>query len=177
MTIEQYAGNFDLALEHVASVAPSDYQIPIVAMLVVELYAQVGRIDDVARLARVMAARDANDPFTRMALMLLDVLQGRPPKARAHMTDAVVAMARADLQYSHWMAEILALMGDRDGALDWLTHAIGRGFFNYPLIATHDRLLDGLAQIRGSRRSSRTCARSGSRSRKQTVENGTLAPG
>jgi serine/threonine-protein kinase len=139
-----YGGDFDLAVKDLSVLVPSDYDVSICALIVVQLYAQVGRMEDAAAVARPMMSRDPNDPFARLGMMFIDALQGRPEEARARITTDLLAIMRADLQYSSWMADVFALIGDRDAAFDWLSHAIGRGFINYPLIARHDRLLDNL---------------------------------
>jgi TolB-like protein len=139
-----YAGDFNLATKDLSVLLPSDYDVSICALIVVQLYAQVRRIDDAAAVARSMMSRDPNDPFSQLGMMFIDALQGRPEEARARITPELLAIMRADLQYSSWMADVFALIGDRDAAFDWLKHAIGRGFINYPLIARHDRLLHDL---------------------------------
>ena len=42
------------------------------------------------------------------------------------------------------MAEGLALLDEKDEAFDWLEHAVGKGFINYPFLAQHDPFLTNL---------------------------------
>ena len=79
-----------------------------------------------------------------MAGMLIAALHGRVDEVRAGITDDLKAVARADMQYSSWMAELFALVDDRDSAFEFLRNAITRGFLNYPFLAQHNRLLKGL---------------------------------
>ena len=142
LAIEMCAGELDRAVEHAMRLTPADRQVPIVGCLLVELYGQVARLADAASVAKEMAQRDPDDPFAKVASSMVDALHGRHDEARARLTSDVLAVARADLQYSSWVAECYALVGDTDAALDWLTNAINRGFVNYPYFAVHNRLLD-----------------------------------
>lgn len=47
-------------------------------------------------------------------------------------------------QWSH-LASVRALLGDADGAMQNLEHAVDAGFFNYPFML-HDAFLDPLRQ-------------------------------
>ena len=57
--------------------------------------------------------------------------------------------AKRDPQYSGFMADIYALLGDKENALDWLENAISRGFLNYPYLNEYDPYL---GNIRGEPR-------------------------
>jgi len=37
-----------------------------------------------------------------------------------------------DFEWSYWVASRLSLAGAKSEALDWLEHAVDRGFINYP---------------------------------------------
>ncbi|MFC2166091.1 hypothetical protein ACFLT2_13980, partial [Acidobacteriota bacterium] len=45
--------------------------------------------------------------------------------------------------------ECFALLDERNVAMDWLEHAVNRGFINYPLLSEHDPFL---VNIRGEPR-------------------------
>jgi hypothetical protein len=57
------------------------------------------------------------------------------------MTEGVRKTGRRDPQFSHYMADIHALAGMHDEALEWLANALTRGWVNYPFTVLHDPLL------------------------------------
>ena len=60
-------------------------------------------------------------------------------------TYEIAALLGADgIQYSSWIAEIHAIAGEIDTALDWLEHSIDRGYTAWEYFTRHDRLLDNL---------------------------------
>ncbi len=63
---------------------------------------------------------------------------------------------KRDPQYSSLMADIYALLGDRQKSLDWLENAVDRGFYNYPFLNAYDPYL---ADIRGEPRFQRLMER------------------
>jgi len=54
-----------------------------------------------------------------------------------------------DASYGHHIAGFLALLDEKKESLNWLEHAVDRGFINYPLLAEKDPFL---ANIRGEER-------------------------
>ena len=51
---------------------------------------------------------------------------------------------KRDPQYSSFMADFYGLLGDKEKALDWLEHAVNRGFINYPYIKEYDPYLENI---------------------------------
>ncbi|HVL68537.1 MAG TPA: protein kinase [Vicinamibacterales bacterium] len=145
LVLDYYAGRLEDALVQASRLTPEDMDNPVVALSVMQLRAQAGRIEEAEALARSFAERHPGSPFAVIGLMLVDAARG-VSGVREKLTPEVAAVARADMQYSSWIAEIFALTGDADLALDWLDHAVSLGFLNYPWLAEHDRFLDGLRQ-------------------------------
>jgi non-specific serine/threonine protein kinase len=52
--------------------------------------------------------------------------------------------AIVDSHCSWWVAGFFSLAGERAEALDWLEHAVERGFINYPLLSDTDPLLENI---------------------------------
>jgi disulfide oxidoreductase YuzD len=42
------------------------------------------------------------------------------------------------------MADFYGLLGDKEKALDWLEHAVKRGFINYPYMNEYDPYLENI---------------------------------
>jgi len=51
---------------------------------------------------------------------------------------------KRDPQYSSFMADVYALLGDKEKALEWLENAVSRGFLNYPFLNEYDPYLANL---------------------------------
>ncbi len=51
---------------------------------------------------------------------------------------------KRDPQYSSFMVDFYALLGDKEKALDWLDNAVNRGFINYPYLNEYDPYLAGI---------------------------------
>jgi non-specific serine/threonine protein kinase len=56
---------------------------------------------------------------------------------------------KRDPQYSSFMIDFYALLGEKEKSLDWLENAVSRGFINYPYLNEYDPYL---ANIRGEPR-------------------------
>jgi TolB-like protein len=55
---------------------------------------------------------------------------------------------KIDVEWSWLIADFYSLMKRNEQALDWLEHAVNRGFINYPLFATYDPFLENLREER-----------------------------
>ena len=55
---------------------------------------------------------------------------------------------KIDVEWSWLIADIYSLMNRKEQALDWLEHAVNRGFLNYPLLSTYDPFLENLREER-----------------------------
>ena len=69
--------------------------------------------------------------------------RGRHDEARALATPRVREIAAADHDIALWLAELFAMEGMADDAVEWLRTAVRIGNENYPLLAT-SRKLDAL---------------------------------
>jgi hypothetical protein len=63
---------------------------------------------------------------------------------------------KRDPQYSSFMVDFYALLGDKEQALDWLENAVRAGFLNYPYLNAYDPYL---GNIRGEERFKRIMER------------------
>jgi eukaryotic-like serine/threonine-protein kinase len=67
-------------------------------------------------------------------------VRGRHDEARALVSDRVLELAAADHDIALWLAELFAMEGLVEPALEWLQRAIKIGNENYPLIARTQKL-------------------------------------
>ena len=82
--------------------------------------------------------------FGRVASFWKAALSGDRQAARAALSPELVSWAAGDDWCSWFIAEGFAALGARSEALDWLENGVRRGLLNYPLIASHDPLLEPL---------------------------------
>jgi hypothetical protein len=92
-------------------------------------------------MAQVTGDRSDQPGFEGIGNLLRLALAGDAPSFRATLTPALTAWLRGDLHWSWHLAQMFALLGDADAAIDWLGNAVDRGLLNYPLLATVDPLL------------------------------------
>lgn len=115
---------------------------PIFLTIYMQSLALAGRREDVRAFVETLAPRLGEVPFVPLAVALGRAFLGDADGARAVLTEGVVRAAAADLQYTSWLAEIHAQLGDRDAAIEWLGRSIDRGYAVWPFFTRHDRLLD-----------------------------------
>jgi len=60
------------------------------------------------------------------------------------LTPELLYTVKRDPQYSSFMADFYALLGDKEKALDWLENAASRGFINYPYLNEYDPYLENI---------------------------------
>ena len=106
--------------------------------------AYCSRYDEARELIRGNLRADNEDFVTRMTLLLEGALDGDASRFQEIVTEDFEKWARRDPELSYYMADIHALAGLKQEALDWLSNAVDRGFINYPFIAEHDPLLDSI---------------------------------
>jgi len=96
------------------------------------------------------AAKDSlNNVFSKIALLLKFGLLKDREQVLQIMTPDFLKTCQRDAAFSYDIAIILALLGEKNEALDWLENAVNRGFINFPLLAEKD---PWLADLRGDER-------------------------
>jgi serine/threonine protein kinase/tetratricopeptide (TPR) repeat protein len=95
----------------------------------------------------VLQAIDTYAPdtfFAKLGLAFSHALRAQPERAREAMTPDMMEHARHDMQYSWTVAQCCAMIGEREKATEWVENAVRQGFWNYPLLAERDPLLDSV---------------------------------
>ena len=82
--------------------------------------------------------------FALLARTFCRAVRSAPELAREALTPEVIEQSRHDLQYSWTLAQCFAMMGDHRQATEWVDNAVRQGFWNYPLLAERDPLLESL---------------------------------
>jgi eukaryotic-like serine/threonine-protein kinase len=85
-----------------------------------------------------LAKDSPNNTFSKIALLLkFGLLKDREQMLQI-MTPDFQKTCQRDAAFSYDIAIILALLGEKNKALDWLENAVNRGFINFPLLAEKD---------------------------------------
>ena len=142
--IEYFEGRFARAIgvyERARSLTPEHPGWP---MMMAQAAASGNDRDTVRDVVRKWALPPDSHPLAPIVHMLVQALDGQRTLLDRIMDDAYRQKLWPDLQYSHWMSQIYALLGDVDEGLRWLEQATSRGWIHYPFLAEHDRTLDNL---------------------------------
>jgi len=142
--LDWIGGRFDVPSEEVTKWFRLEPRNPAALMFCALVLAFCSRYEEARDLIRGNVQAGLEDLFTRMALLLEGALDGDSSRFREIVTEDFRRTARRDPQYSYFVADIYALAGLKEEALDWLSNAVDRGFINYPFIAEHDRLLESI---------------------------------
>jgi TolB-like protein len=80
-------------------------------------------------------------------IMVLNSFMGKFDEVSNQLSDKKFLLwARNDFLYSFQVAEVHALKGEKEEALDWLENSIDRGNFNYPFMNEYDPFLKSLRE-------------------------------
>jgi non-specific serine/threonine protein kinase len=147
--IHFYDGQYDLALPPWQRLYDESPELPVAQFYYALTRASLGQMHEALSITTPAAGPIRSDAFSKTALMLRHAILRDRNRVFQEMTPDFQKTARRDAPFSHHLAEILALLGEKNEALDWLQNAIDRGFINYPMLAEKDPLL---ANIRGEER-------------------------
>jgi len=142
-TLALMAGDFERAAVSLAKSHRMDPGNPIVALTYAQALALSGDGERASQVFELLA-REASGTFLgRLARLYTHALRGAHDEALACLDGPLTSAARADLYHSWNVAECMAAVGESRAAVGWIANAAGRGFINYPLLATLDPLLEG----------------------------------
>lgn len=119
---------------------------PITTLIYGQVLAMVDKYEQAQQIFASLNEFAADTFFSQLGKFFSLSLAGDKAAALAAATDDLEAEASSDLQYSWSLAQCYALIGEQERAITWLQNAIDYGFWNYPLLATHDPLLESIRQ-------------------------------
>ncbi len=88
--------------------------------------------------------RDTPDLFTEWGLLLKHAFQGEGTEALGALSEETRIFLWNDPETVWLTASALAFASQKEEALDWLEHAVDRGWTNYPLFSEKDPLLESV---------------------------------
>jgi eukaryotic-like serine/threonine-protein kinase len=111
------------------------------------MLARLGRSEEACGAAADTVAENSRDAIAMMVTAFRHALRGEREALLASLDDRARSFLWNDAEGPEWVASWLALVGEKEKALDWLEHWIERGAFNYPMLEHGDPLLQSLRGI------------------------------
>lgn len=139
-------GNGARACEQLQSCYESDPNNPVFLLLYAQALAMSERFDESADAFGSLSELVPDHFFAKIAQFFIACLRKDKTAAMAADTAELQAGSKSDPQSSWNMAQCYALLDEQEKALDWLANAIRHGFWNYPLLAERDVLLQSIRQ-------------------------------
>ncbi|HUP65604.1 MAG TPA: protein kinase [Thermoanaerobaculia bacterium] len=111
------------------------------------ILAQTGRDEEAGMVAELLP-KAGNSFYANLGRFLNASMEGRRTDALALLPQLEPA-ARQDIEYPIHLGEGLAMLGERERALDWIEVGVGRGYGAWKHLSIHNRFL---AALRGEPR-------------------------
>jgi tetratricopeptide (TPR) repeat protein len=107
--------------------------------------AHTGRLDEARDIFASVAATDAV-PVADLSALYCRAADGDRNAVATQMYESavMVEVAKTDETFPIFIANCLAMVGDEDGALEWLGRAIDWGFYNYRYLEEYNPFLEPL---------------------------------
>jgi non-specific serine/threonine protein kinase len=144
-----FGGKYGLAAEQFQKQCQADPQDPAAQICYALTLSYNKEIDKALDIIDQCAKINPDNVLTKFGLLLKFGLLKDKEKALKILTPDFQQTCKRDFVWSYNVAIGLSLADAKKEALDWLEHAINRGFINYPLLAEKDLFL---ANIRGEPR-------------------------
>jgi tetratricopeptide (TPR) repeat protein len=130
-----YAGDFSGAEELLRKTRRSD-RSPMPAWILAQTLGYLGRFEEACQFFDEAYQADPDGVWYRIGKALRHALAGeREPAQLLLRNDLDVSTAtHRDYAYALWLAECHALLGDIDGAFEWLERSVDLGMINYPFL-------------------------------------------
>lgn len=136
-------GDFDLAPDSLKTAYDMDRESPLLAMCYAHSLALVGRRKEAGEVFQGIIDGMPGNFHAQLAAFLKAALFGGP-EAPSLLVPELCEAARKDFQYAWHIAAYLALLDQREEAIDWLTTVVDLGFIGYPLFSKQDPFLSNL---------------------------------
>lgn len=137
-------GDFDLAPAHLERAWNMDPGNPLLAYCYGHSLALTQRPEEACAVFDKIVEAMPDNFHAPLVTLFAAALRGDVRTTKACLTPELTEPARGDWQYSWNLAEYLALVGERESALDWLENAVDLGFLGYPLFSKLDPFLEPL---------------------------------
>jgi tetratricopeptide (TPR) repeat protein len=139
-----FSGDLDRAVSSYEKARQLSPDHPGTSLVLAQTFASAGDLERMAREVDEHVPDPGSHPLATLTHILKHALLGDAAAADGLVSDAWAEKIWSDLQYTHVMAQALAVLGRHDEALRWLERATQRGLIHYPFLAERDPLLRNL---------------------------------
>jgi TolB-like protein/predicted Ser/Thr protein kinase len=129
-----YDCRFEQALEQFDLLYQGDPTSPLAQTSYSQLLACNGKRDEALAVIDRMEKGTGGNVMTVFSLLLKYGLMNDRERALRLITADFRKTCWRDFEWSYWVASRLSFAGAKSEALDWLEHAVDRGFINYPFL-------------------------------------------
>ncbi len=143
------AGRLEEALSAFESALALEPDMTWMNVNVAYLLVWMGRREEAVEKLDEIIQSECQDYWTEWAIFLRRASEGDTSGALGALSEDTTSYFWKDPDMPWIVASTYALAGAKDEALEWLEHAVDRGWINYPLFAEQDPLLEN---IRGEER-------------------------
>lgn len=137
-------GNFSGALSAWDEIRRRESGMRFINLMRMHGLARLGQTEEACRAADETVAEDPSDMFAEATTAFKCALQGDRDGLVAILNGERHSFYWHDPDFPWWAAGWLALVGEKEQALDWLERWIDRGGCGYPTLAHIDPLLENL---------------------------------
>ncbi|MDH3456138.1 MAG: hypothetical protein OER90_04795, partial [Gemmatimonadota bacterium] len=118
---------------------------PHIEWMLAQVKAHSGQLDEARALFQRVAATGAA-PVADLSELFIRAADGDREAVATHMSEkhVMVETAKTDESFPIFIANCLVMVGDENGALEWLGHAINWGFCNYRYLEENNPFLKPL---------------------------------
>jgi len=139
--VYHYGGRLDPAFELLTQASPSD---PPGLFDYAWFLVYKKRLKEAEDIVEKKIEDPKNNLMWQLYFLLKSAAKGDREGFSQWLTPELLYTVKRDPQYSSFMADFYALLGDQEKALDWLENAVNRGFINYPYLNDHDPYLENI---------------------------------
>jgi len=143
-----FDGKYEMALREFRKLHEMDSKHPGWLAWYTLALAYTGEVDAAAALIEPSARAHPNHVHTKLALMQIRALKGDRQGVLSELDGPFYEWTRERI-WATRVAAALAILDEKEEALDWLEHAVHHGFINYPWLSEGDLWLEN---IRGEER-------------------------
>jgi eukaryotic-like serine/threonine-protein kinase len=154
--VAMFDGGYGEALTWTQRAFDIDPANPTPRMMHAMMLAANGRRDESVAILDAVARDTSAMAWCRLAPAMAAALRGQREELLRVLTPELRAAATWDEIFAWWTADCLALVNERDAALDFLERAVEFGFVNAPWLSHHEPFL---ANVRGEPRFGRLMER------------------
>jgi len=138
---ESCAGHADAAIPHYRRFLEMDPSNPAAHLFLMWTLALAGQTKESIEIAERIPREFPGTLFADLGRAFERALKGDVAGARDAITPAIRASVRNVEWFARFLMDLLAIVGDVDGAADAAEAMLAHGFAHYPVLALHDRFL------------------------------------